>query len=58
VSYPLEDLFPSDILQPRVQVLDLLYQRLDLVLVRALNLACLANGHIQCELDGAMHACA
>jgi hypothetical protein len=46
VTYPLENLFSPDILQPRVQILDLLHQRLHLVLVRALNLACLANRHI------------
>lgn len=58
MSYPLEDLFPPDVLQPRVQVLDPLRQRLDLVLVGALNLARLANSHVQRELDGAVYACA
>ena len=58
LTYSLENLFPPNILQPRVQVLDLLHQRLNLVLVRALNPARLANRHIQGELDGAMNACA
>ena len=52
----MEDLFPPDVLQPRVQVPDLLHQRLDLVLVRALDPAGLANRHVQCELDCAVHA--
>jgi hypothetical protein len=58
MSYPLEDLFPPDVLQPRVQVLDPLRERLDLVLVGALDLARLANSHVQRELDGAVYACA
>ena len=58
LTYPLEDLFPPDILQPRVQILDLRHQCLNLVLVRALNPARLSNRHIQRELDGAVNACA
>lgn len=55
MTYPLEDLFPPDVLQPRVQILHLLDQRLHLILIRTLNLARLANRHIKRELDSAMH---
>jgi len=55
-TYSLEDLFPPDVLQPRVQVLDFLHQRLDLVLVRALDSARLSDRHVQRELDCAVYA--
>jgi hypothetical protein len=55
-TYPLEDLLPPHILQPGIQILNLLDQCLDQVLVRALDLACLANRHINGELDRAVHA--
>ena len=42
-------------MQPCVQVLDLLHQRLDLVLVRALDPASLSNCHVQGKLDGAVN---
>jgi hypothetical protein len=58
MPYSLEDLFPPYVLQPRVQVLNPLRKRLHLVLVGALDLARLANGHVQREFDGAVYACA
>ena len=58
VTYSLEDLFAPDILQPRVQVLNPLDQRLDMGLVCALNPTCLSNSHIYCELDRAVNAAA
>lgn len=54
-TYSLEDLFPPYVLQPRVQVLDFLHERLDLVLIRALDSARLANRHVQRELDGTVY---
>lgn len=53
-TYPLENLLPPNILQPGVQILDLLRDVVDLALVRALDLARLANDQIQRELDGAV----
>lgn len=47
----MEDLLTSDILQPRVQILDLGDQIRHLILVAALNLACLTNRKIQLKLD-------
>ena len=45
-TYSLEDLLPSDVGQPRVQLLDLGHDIVDLALVLALNLACGADGHV------------
>ena len=55
-TYSLEDLFPPHVLQPRVQVLDFLHQRLDLVLVRALDPARLSDRHVKREFDCAVYA--
>lgn len=52
--YSLENLFPADVLKTRVEVLD---SRLDvhqLVLIRALNHAGLADSHVESELDAAV----
>lgn len=49
-TYPLEDLLPSHVLQPAVQIPNLLRQIIDLALVRALDLARLSNRQIQREL--------
>ena len=54
LTYPLENLLPPDILQPAVQVLDLLRDIINLALVRALNLACLPDRHVQREFDSAV----
>lgn len=51
LALSLENLLPSHVLQPRVQVLDFLHYLAQLFLVRALNLRCLADGHVQLELD-------
>lgn len=45
-THPLKDLLSPNVLQPRVQVLDLFYQRLDMSLVCALNPTCLSDRHI------------
>lgn len=58
MPYPLENLLASNVLQPRVQVLDLLGQCLDVRLVCALDPARLSDSHIQRELDGAVNATA
>lgn len=47
----LKDLLPPHVLQPRIQILHLLHHFTHLVLVRALNLARLANNHIKLESD-------
>jgi hypothetical protein len=52
-SYPLVHLFTADIVQPAVQVLDTLNDILHLVLVLGLDLAGLANGKVDGDLDGA-----
>lgn len=54
MTYSLEDLLPADILQPRVQVLDPRLDVFQLVLVRALDNAALADSHIQGKLDTAV----
>lgn len=53
-TYSLKHLFAPHILQSRIQVLDLLHQRFDFVLVRALDTTRFANGQIEGKLDGAM----
>lgn len=50
-TYSLEDLFPSNIVQPSVQILDSRCDILDLGLVAALNLVGLANNHVQGQLN-------
>ena len=52
----LEDLLALDVLQARVQVAHLLDHVLDLVLVRALDLRGVADGHVELELDAAGRA--
>jgi hypothetical protein len=58
MAYPLEDLLAPNVLQPRVQVLNLLDQRLDMCLICALDPASLADSHVQGELNGAVDAAA
>lgn len=50
-AHPLEHLLPSNILQPRIQILHLLHNTLDLALIRTLNLTTFANGQVQRQLD-------
>lgn len=52
-SYPLVHLFTADVLQPAVQVLHTLNDILHLVLVLGFDLAGLANGNVDGELDSA-----
>lgn len=58
VTYPLEYLLPPHVLQPAVQIPDLLRQIINLALVRALNLARLANRQVQRELHAGMNTAA
>ena len=51
----MEHLLALDILQPVVQILNLLCDVVDLGLIGTLNLARLTNRHVQVELDGAVH---
>jgi len=53
LALSLEDLLALDVLQARVQVADLLDHVLDLVLVRALDLGGVADGHVEFEFDAA-----
>jgi len=55
-TYTLENLLPSDIVESRVQVLDPLGQVVHLALVAALDLARLADGEVNVELDAAVLA--
>lgn len=52
-TYPLEDLFSPDVGQSAVQLLDLGNNAVDLALVFGLDLARLANGHVDGEFDSA-----
>ena len=52
-THPLKHLLPSDILQPPVQILNLLHDILNLALIRTLDSARLSNGQIQGQLDAA-----
>lgn len=47
----MKHLLPPNILQPPIQILDLLHDILDLALIRALQRAGLANGQVQGQLD-------
>ena len=51
MPYPLEHLLPTNIVQPTIQVLDLLHNILHLPLILQLNVACLANRHVQRHPD-------
>ena len=53
VSHSLESLFPSNVRQSGIQILYLLHDVRDLALVLTLNLAGLANGDVQAQLDAA-----
>lgn len=53
-THPLENLLPPHILQPTIQIPHLLHNIINLAFIRALNLASLANRHIQMELDSAV----
>jgi len=53
LTLTLEDLLALHVLQARVQVSHLLDHVLDLVLVRALDLRSVADGHVELELDAA-----
>ncbi len=55
-TYSLEDLLAPDVLQARVEVLDALRDILQLALVTALDLARLADGQVQRQLDAAVGA--
>lgn len=58
-TYSLEDLFAPNIRQPAVQLLHLGDDTVDLGLILALDLARLANGHVDGQLDAAAgNACA
>lgn len=51
VTYPLENLLSPDVVQPSIEVLDLLHNILHLALVFRFDLAGLTNGDIQREAD-------
>lgn len=53
IAYSLEDLLPSNVLQASIQVLDLGNNILNLSLIGALNIACLANSHVERDFDTA-----
>jgi hypothetical protein len=53
LALALEDLLALDVLQAGVEVAHLLDHVLDLVLVRALDLGGVADGHVELELDAA-----
>lgn len=54
-AYPLEDLLPSNVLQSAIQLLDLLHDGVYFALVLALDLACLADGHVDSEFHSAQY---
>jgi len=47
--YPLKNLFPSNILQPGIQVLYPSSQTLSLIILRTINIPCLANHKVQMQ---------
>jgi hypothetical protein len=49
---PLENLFPPNILEPPIQIPDLLHNILNFALIFALDRACLADGQIKRQLRG------
>ena len=49
----MKHLFPTNILQPSIQILNLLHNILHLVLIFRLDLARLTDSHVQGDLDGA-----
>lgn len=51
MTYPLKDLLPANILQPGIEVLDLLHDIQDLPLIRTLDGAGLADGQVEVQLD-------
>lgn len=53
LALALEDLLTLNVLQARVQIPHLLHHILDLVLVRALDLRGVADGHVELEFDAA-----
>ena len=53
-THSLKYLLPPNILQPPIQVSDLVYDVLHLTSVLALDLARLANDHVQREFDAAL----
>lgn len=53
LSFSLKDLLPPNILQPRVQISYFLHDLADLIFVRAFDLRCFANGHVEFEFDAA-----
>jgi hypothetical protein len=55
MTYPLEDLLSPNIQQPAIQVPHLLHNIINLALICALDLARLANRHVQVELDSAVY---
>lgn len=53
-TFTLEHLLPPDILQPSIEVLDLLHNILNLSLIRALDLARLTDGNVKSESNSAL----
>lgn len=50
---PLENLLPPDVLEPPIQISDLLHDILNFALILALDRACLADRQVQRQLRGA-----
>lgn len=57
ITDSLENLFPANVVQSRIEILDTGGNVLELVLVVALNLAGLANDHVEAQLDAAVVVC-
>ena len=55
-TYPLVDLLTTNILQTAIQITHTLHDILHLILIFSLDLARLANGHVQGEPDSALAA--
>lgn len=55
-TYPLKNLLPSNILQPSIQILNLLHNILNLPLIRTLNIARLPNRKVESKFDPALVA--
>lgn len=53
-THPLVNLLPPNIMQTTIEILHTLHNIRHLILVLGLNLACLANGHIQGDLDSTL----
>lgn len=53
----MENLFPANVVQPGIEVLDAGSNVLQLLLVVALDLVGLANDHVEAQLDAAVVVC-